>query len=239
MVGNTGSIAPKKVTLSFEQLQITPDDFSAFTGHSYEMNEMIISDLEEVIAVGNCVVNIECLYQVFDQISINKKDFTIQETTFNCERKIALQLRESESLIVFVCTSGVGISKQYKEFMLNNELVKAYFVDLLGNVAVEKAMDIIQLQISEKMSLQQLKITNRYSPGYCGWNITEQAKLFSLLPENPCGIVLSESSLMVPSKSISGVIGCGKNVKHKEYGCQLCGLEKCIYRKSKTLKSQT
>lgn len=221
------------VTLTYDQLQITADDFSEFIGHSFEENGVILSDMEAVIATGSRVVDIQCVYKIFDEISINKDDFTIQGVKFNCEKRIALQLRQSEKLIVFVCTSGEGVSKQYKEYMMKNELIKAYFVDILGNIAVEKAMHIIQSQISRIMNLKNLKITNRYSPGYCGWNITEQSKLFSLLPEKPCGIVLSASSLMIPSKSISGIIGCGQNVKYSQYKCQMCGLENCIYRKLK------
>ena len=46
-----------------------------------------------------------------------------------------------------------------------------------------------------------LRITNSYSPGYCGWNVSEQHALFSLLPEGFCGVRLCESGLMLPIKS--------------------------------------
>ena len=75
-----------------------------------------------------------------------------------------------------------------------------------------------------------LKITNRYSPGYCGWDTREQHKLFSLLPENSCGIRLTESALMLPIKSVSGFIGVGANVRFNPYTCKMCDAEFCVYR---------
>jgi hypothetical protein len=74
------------------------------------------------------------------------------------------------------------------------------------------------------------KITNRYSPGYCGWDVTEQHKLFQLIPENYCGIKLTPSALMDPVKSISGIIGIGENVKNNPYTCRLCNQNDCVYR---------
>ncbi|MHB8579979.1 MAG: vitamin B12 dependent-methionine synthase activation domain-containing protein [Ignavibacteriaceae bacterium] len=75
-----------------------------------------------------------------------------------------------------------------------------------------------------------MKITNRYSPGYCNWNVSEQHLFFSLLPQNFCGITLTESSLMLPVKSISGIIGIGSNVKYSKYFCDKCGVKDCTYR---------
>ena len=40
----------------------------------------------------------------------------------------------------------------------------------------------------------------------------------------PCDIHLTDSCLMIPIKSISGVIGIGHNVRRRDYTCNLCGL---------------
>jgi len=59
-----------------------------------------------------------------------------------------------------------------------------------------------------------------------------------LFPENHCGIKLSDSCLMDPIKSVSGVIGFGRNVKKTAYECQMCELETCIYRKIRLAKAK-
>jgi cobalamin-dependent methionine synthase I len=75
------------------------------------------------------------------------------------------------------------------------------------------------------------KITNRYSPGYCGWDVAEQHKLFQLIPDNYCGIHLTPSALMDPVKSISGMIGIGENVRSNPYTCKMCDMKDCVYRR--------
>jgi len=75
-----------------------------------------------------------------------------------------------------------------------------------------------------------MNITNRYSPGYCGWNITGQKILFSLLPEYFCGIELTDTCLMLPIKSVSGIIGIGRDVKFNAYTRNLCDMQYCLYR---------
>ena len=50
----------------------------------------------------------------------------------------------------------------------------------------------------------------RFSPGYCGWHVSAQKKLFEYLKPEEIGIGLNESCLMQPLKSISGVIFTGR-----------------------------
>jgi hypothetical protein len=73
-----------------------------------------------------------------------------------------------------------------------------------------------------------LQTTNSYSPGYCGWHVREQKQLFSLLPDNPCGIKLNNSRLMHPVKSVSGIIGLGIGIEQTPYACEICGLKGCF-----------
>ena len=106
----------------------------------------------------------------------------------------------------------------------------------MGSEIVESAMDKIQDDLEQKMEADGLHITDRYSPGYCGWSVGEQHKLFSFFPDNFCGITLTASSLMQPIKSVSGVIGIGSNVRRKGYVCQQCDMVNCIYREKKEHK---
>jgi len=76
-------------------------------------------------------------------------------------------------------------------------------------------------------------ITNRFSPGYCGWDVAEQHKLFGFFKDNFCGITLTESALMKPVKSVSGIIGIGRDVKYAPYQCHACEDKNCIYRNRK------
>jgi cobalamin-dependent methionine synthase I len=114
--------------------------------------------------------------------------------------------------------------------MKDRDFLKGYIFDIVGTEIVEAAADLMQGDLEKNMRDSGKKITNRYSPGYCGWDVTEQHKLFQLMPENYCGIKLTPSALMDPIKSISGIIGIGENVKNNPYTCRLCNQNDCVYR---------
>lgn len=118
--------------------------------------------------------------------------------------------------------------------MLEKDFLKGYIYDVAGSEIVEAAADIMTEKLKEEMQRKGMLITNRFSPGYCGWNVSEQHKIFQLVPDNFCGIQLLESALMVPIKSISGIIGIGRNVRFLPYTCSKCDYKNCTYRKFKT-----
>lgn len=74
----------------------------------------------------------------------------------------------------------------------------------------------------------------RYSPGYCGWNLTGQRALFAALHPEAIGIRLRESCLMAPLKSISGVMVLGPAEIHEfdnDYPfCSECRTKDCLRR---------
>ena len=157
--------------------------------------------------------------------------FEIADVTFNGGTKIVRQLENAEGGILFICSAGKGISEKSKSLMASADLIEGYILDVIGSVTVEAAVEKMQDYIEVELTGHGLKLTNRYSPGYCGWSLEEQKLLFGLFPDNQCGIRLTDSFLMYPVKSVSGVMGFGKNVKKGAYECQLCELVTCMYRK--------
>jgi hypothetical protein len=158
--------------------------------------------------------------------------------TFDVGKKIAHHLKNAEGSILFICTAGVGIGAKSQNLMAKGDLIEGYILDTIGSVTVEAAIDKIQKSVENELIIEGVKITNRYSPGYCGWALKEQKQLFAFFPNNLAGIKLSDSCLMDPIKSVSGIIGFGRNVKKKAYECQMCELENCIYRKIRLSKGK-
>jgi len=121
--------------------------------------------------------------------------------------------------------------------MAAGDTLKGYVVDVVGSEIVEFAVDRIHHDLGVRMDGEGLRITNRFSPGYCNWSVREQEGLFRWFPEQYAGIRLSESSLMHPTKSVSGVIGIGSRVKQNPYLCNVCSEEMCIYRDKRLLST--
>ena len=88
-------------------------------------------------------------------------------------------------------------------------------------------------RMSGTLAEKGMRISNSYSPGYCGWPVSDQQQLFELFPPQICGVELNSSSLMSPVKSVSGVIAVGSQVQKMPYGCAICGRKDCYKNRLK------
>jgi hypothetical protein len=188
--------------------------------------------IDEVFNDVNNYCSIEGGYIVKDDVSFDARNYRliIDTTYFSVKKIVFSQIKKAEKAALFLCTAGAAIGEWSKKLMSEGETFKGYVVDVVGSEVVETAMDRIQDHLEEDMKQKGLFITNRYSPGYCGWDVSEQHKLFGFLPENFCNVKLSDTSLMYPVKSVSGVIGIGRGVSKQNYPCKLCDDRNCIYR---------
>lgn len=157
----------------------------------------------------------------------------LNEIELTIGRQVAHYLKGSSHVALFICTAGQVFTDLTKELNAQGDFMEAFVADSIGSLTVEHAMDRIQAQLSASLSAGGLSISNRYSPGYCNWHLSGQTNLFRLIGGNPIGISLSDSCLMSPIKSVSGIIGVGKDIRRQEYGCKVCGDEACIYRQLK------
>ena len=172
-------------------------------------------------------------YRVFQSMILSREEKTLQVegVTFNVKPIIYRQMKEAEEAALFICTAGPVIGEMSRNSMKSGDLLKGYVYDVIGSEVVEAAADMMQEGLRKSMAALGKEITNRFSPGYCGWDVAEQHNLFSFFKDNFCGITLTESALMNPVKSVSGLIGIGEHVKYAPYQCHLCDDNNCIYRK--------
>lgn len=220
----------------YESLGLDGSTIEKYMGYEGSAPDPIPSMIEDVLANVKPYCDIQGGYRIFESFSRDKKNHlaTLDDVTFNIKPIVSNLIRKAEKAALFVCTAGEGVSRWSKELMSEGDLMKGYVVDVVGSEIVEKAMDKIQNILEADMKKKGLGITDRYSPGYCDWQVSEQQKLFSLFPNNFCNIRLSETSLMYPIKSVSGIIGIGKNAEKKGYTCDFCHVKDCIYRKKRT-----
>lgn len=201
----------------------------------YSPDNPIVCEAEEIFAQLPVISNVRGGYAILEDITCFPEagEIHIASRMLRTSRKICQLMKGVEKIAVFICTAGQGFSDCAKIYNKEGEYLKGYIVDTMGSVAVEKSMDFIQSELEKRMQQEGMKITNRYSPGYCNWPVEDQKQLFSLLSVHTCGISLSDSCLMMPIKSVSGIIGIGKDVHKSSYSCDICNNLTCIYRKVK------
>jgi hypothetical protein len=222
---------------SFEELHIARTRLEYVMGYEEGAIPEPFSDLiDEVLAEAAGYCDIMGGYLIRDDVAFDsgKYHLLVGQQALDIHKIIFNQIKKAEKMATFVCTAGPGIGQWSKDLMASGDLMKGYVVDVVGSEVVEKAMDKIQEMLAGQMEETNLHITNRYSPGYCGWTVDGQHQLFSLLPDRFCGITLSDSALMHPVKSVSGIIGIGAEVKYNNYTCRLCDMKNCLYRHRKS-----
>lgn len=152
---------------------------------------------------------------------------------FHCERIVTQQLRGSEAFALFVCTAGV----EYQEFMERlteeGDMVRLFIAHSIGSVIAERCADYMERMLQASIDKLGWRRTNRFSPGYCGWHVREQQMFFPLMEGHETGVILTPSSLMMPIKSVSGVIGLGPDVHYLAYTCGLCDKKDCYKKRRK------
>ena len=142
---------------------------------------------------------------------------------------------QAERLALFAVTMGEALSTRIKAFFSSDDYALAYILDICASLATDLAADYLETCCQKKWKLPPGKNTIlRYSPGYCGWNITGQKPIFQYLKPEQIGITLSDHCLMQPLKSISGIIVAGTSEIHyfnNDYlFCRSCQEKTCRKR---------
>lgn len=224
----------------FEDIDVLPEEIEEFMGFEPGKSPEPFPDLiEQALQLAPEHCQISGYFQIFNDISVHPQNETIQieNQQFFPGKIVVTQLKEATQLALFVCTAGSGISDFSKQKTTEGDEMMAYVLDVIGSVTVDKAAGKLLEKIWEEVKQAGFNITDPFSPGYCNWSVAEQHKLFSLLPSRICGITLSDSALMFPIKSVSGITGIGKNCKQMGYQCNWCTDRDCFVGKIKRLKN--
>ncbi len=122
-------------------------------------------------------------------------------------------------LALFAFTLGPGISREIEQQLNNRQLSMGYMLDAVASYSADKASEAGQIFFHKRLAAEgRASESTRvllYSPGYCGWHVSGQKKLFEFLNPEEIGIRLNERFLMVPLKSISGVLVAGEAGIHR------------------------
>ena len=210
-------------TLSFEELGITAADVYEQMGyHDAQPDKATQQETAMILKEVSLWLRPQFSYFV-----VNK------QPDFEMGNIILRQLRGSEAFALFICTSGLEFETYQQRLKEQGDMVRVFIADSLGSVIAEKCADQMETALQESIDKLGWHHTNRFSPGYCGWHVSQQQQLFPLFEGHTCGVRLTDSSLMLPIKSVSGIIGLGKEVRHLDYTCGLCNFEKCYKRRKK------
>lgn len=146
--------------------------------------------------------DIKTLYRIFDCL-IDDGVSKIGGLSFKSKR-LADNLNGCKRVVVFGATLGLQIDRIIKTAAVS-DLALAMAYQAAASVSIEEVCDQLEKEI---MSVHNVKLRPRYSPGYFDLDITEQRKIFSLIElTKRIGVTLTDSCQMMPSKSVTAFIG--------------------------------
>jgi hypothetical protein len=141
-------------------------------------------------------------------------------------RVLCVNLAEVHRIFAYLATCGVELEAHRAG---ETDILRQYWADAVMEAALQAAM----LALREDMSLRyQVGKTSGMNPGSLpDWPISQQKPFFELLGEtaNRTGVRLTESMLMVPAKSTTGLFF---ETESDFVNCQLCPRKSCPNRRA-------
>lgn len=144
--------------------------------------------------------------------------------------------KQSEKTILAICTIGNSIENKIDDLIKLEKLSSAVILDTIASLAAEEVASELNRIVTHRIAtnFKNLDFTNRFSPGYCNWPMSGQNMIFSILKPEQIDIILTDSMMMLPRKSVSFAINIGSNID-KTLGkreCRYCKISNCTFRRN-------
>jgi hypothetical protein len=183
------------------------------------------ASLDELVALAERLVRPRA---VFDVAYVGTKgEGTVEVSGVTFKSPILRQnLEATNKIFPFIITVGPELERAASS---QADLLRQYYLEEMANFALEKAASWLSARLEERYGLGPL---SSMSPGSLeDWPITEQPKLFSIFgdTERLVGVRLTDSMLMLPRKSISGILFPSEEGFQS---CQLCDRAHCPGRRA-------
>jgi len=175
--------------------------------HTSQIPEKTSLMIDEVIGRGRALLSPKAIYGV---VGVSTPDPGVTEIA-GAIRSSSGSLRERlggcARAVVFAATVGPGVEVWGRELMDSGEMTRGLLADAFASsAAITLGLEVEKIA-GRRLAEEGLSATRRYAPGYGDWDLADQTPLLSLLDAGRIGITLTEDHLMIPTKSISGIIG--------------------------------
>ena len=182
-------------------------------------------DLHDLVETVRGLVRPKAIYKV-SYIEARENDKVLIDGVVFSSRILSANLREVQRVFPYVATCG----KELEELdIASDDFTRRYWLDTIKEGALRACVEYLQDHLKRKYVLGK---TATMSPGAADrgiWPIEQQRQLFRLFGnvEDLIGVKLTESLLMIPNKSVSGIL-FPTEVSFKS--CQVCQRQNCPAR---------
>lgn len=131
-------------------------------------------------------------------------------------------LNGSTSFLLCATTLGIEIDR-YQKLLEKTDITKAMIFDCVASAYIEVTADLYEKNLG-------LDLSYRFCPGYQGTSFLDNQKINRIIKADKyLGISFLDSGLMVPLKSMMGIVAIGNHKKRSCTGCIF--IKNCRYLK--------
>lgn len=182
-------------------------------------------DLDALLDQARTLIALRAVYEISYTGAKGEDTVEVAGVTFR-SRILRRNLDQAQKVFPFIMTAGPALEAAAGE---SGDLLRQYYLEEMANFALENGAAWLSERLKKRYGFPELASMD---PGSLeDWPITEQPKLFSIFgdTERLIGVRLTDSMLMVPRKSISGIFFPSEEGFSS---CQLCERENCQGRRA-------
>jgi len=171
------------------------------------------------------VLNPKALYDVC-YIDVNHDDKVVLNGITFTSRVLSVNLQKAHRVFPYITTCGIELETPPSDFQ---DFMVPFWLDAVKELALGEAYSYLRKYLIRQYRPGKL---SHMAPGSLeDWPISQQKELFRLFGDvdEKIGVTLSDSFLMFPIKSISGIFF---PTETNFESCQLCSREDCPGRRA-------
>ncbi len=185
-----------------------------------------IDDMDKRLEECKQLIKPVAIYTYTKIKQISKEGLLIEENRFLESSKLAEQLSCSTEIAPYIITIGSDLERRVTSIS-TDKILDSWILDNLGTYALRTLGKHIQGRIQNEKGWK----ISRFNPGSTPtWALEEQEKIFGIFSkevvQEKIGVQLTDSFMMIPRKSVSGIMGQAISDYHNCMECRLA----CEYR---------
>lgn len=186
-----------------------------------ELSDEMIALIDEAIEEVKKYSNFKAIH-IIDEFDEVQNDLVHYHLNLDMPQFKAY-FKGAHHCILIACTLGLTLERRF-HYLENVEPTKMLIMDGVASVYLEELCDQYQESLPYKIE------TYRFCPGYQGTPLSLNREIATILDiYKNLGIDLTKHDIMIPQKSMIGLIGIGSKAKVTCGNCVF--LHDCIFRK--------
>lgn len=149
---------------------------------------------------------------------------------------------EAHGVVLVAASAGAECEAMAHQLWQENKPDEYFFLEMFGSAVVEQLITSAGARLCAWAEGQGMAVLPHYSPGYSGWDISDQVPLWELMRPRQNGglpgpLRVLDTGMLQPKKSLLAVFGLTRHPERLQrfarlVPCETCSYSPCQYRRA-------